>query len=89
MANYVLIRHSVEDFPKWKEVYEAHKPERVKMGVTDNKLFQDADDPNMVTILFDAEDLERAKEFTHSDEVREIMQKAGVGSQPDIYFLKG
>ncbi len=89
MANYVLIRHSVEDYPKWKAVYDAHKPERGKRGVTDNQLFQDADDPNMVTILFDAEDIQRAKEFTHSDEVREIMQKAGVVSKPDIYFLKG
>ena len=89
MANYVLIRHSVEDYPKWKAVFDAHKPERVNARVTDNQLFQDADDPNMVTILFDAEDMQRAKEFTHSDEVREIMQKAGVVSKPDIYFLKG
>lgn len=89
MANYVLIRHSVKDFPKWKEVYDAHKPERVKAGVTDNKLLQDADDPNMVTIIFDAEDVEQAKEFTSSDAVKEIMQNAGVVSQPEIYFLKG
>jgi hypothetical protein len=88
MANYVLIRHSVEDFPKWKAAYDEHKPERIKAGVTENKLFQDADDPNMVTILFDAEDVQQAKEFTHSDEVREIMQKAGVVSQPDIHFLE-
>jgi hypothetical protein len=83
-----LIRHSVEDFPKWKEVYDAHKPEREKAGVTDNKLLQDADDSNMVTIIFDAEDVERTKEFTSSDDVREIMQKAGVVSKPDIWFLK-
>ena len=88
MANYVLIRHSVEDFSKWKEVYDANKPERVKAGVTDNKLLQDADDPNMVTIIFDAEDVERAKEFTSSDAVKEIMQNAGVVSKPEIYFLK-
>jgi hypothetical protein len=89
MANYVLIRHSVEDYPKWKAAYDEHKPERVKAGVTDNKLFQDADDPNMVTIIFDTEDLERAKEFTSSDAVKEIMQKAGVVNKPEIYFLKG
>ena len=89
MANYVLVRHSVEDYTKWKTVYDAHEPERVKVGVTENQLFQDSDDPNMVTIIFDAEDVQRAKEFTHSDEVREIMQKAGVVSKPDIWFLKG
>lgn len=89
MANYVLIRHSVEDFSKWKAAYDEHKPERVKVGVTDNKLLQDADNPNMVTIVFDAEDVERAKEFTSSDAVKEVMQKAGVVGKPEIYFLKG
>lgn len=88
MANYVFIRHKVEDYAKWKVAYDEHKPERVAAGVTENKLFQDADDPNMVTILFDAEDMQRAKEFTESDDVREIMQKAGVVSKPDIHFLK-
>lgn len=88
MANYVLIRHSVEDFTKWKAAYDDHKPERQAAGVTENHLFQDADDSNKVTILFDAEDLERAKEFASSDELREIMQEAGVIGKPEIYFLK-
>lgn len=88
MANYVLIRHRVEDFSTWKEAYDAHKPERRAAGVTENRLFQDTDDSNTVTILFDAEDLERAKEFASSDDLREIMQKAGVTGKPEMYFLK-
>lgn len=88
MANYVLIRHGVENFPEWKTAYDAHKPERQAAGVTENQLFQDIGDANMVTILFDVEDLDRAKEFTSSDDLREIMQKAGVIGKPEIHFIE-
>lgn len=88
MANYVLVRHGVENFPEWKAAYDAHKPERQAAGVTENQLFQDIDNANMVTILFDVEDLDRANEFTSSDDLREIMREAGVIGKPEIYFFK-
>ena len=43
----------------------------------------------MVMVILEAEDLERAKEFARSDDLREAMQKVGVVGKPDIYFLKG
>ncbi len=87
MANYVIIRHSVQDYSEWKAAYDV-SPDRTAAGITDKHLFQDADDPNMVTLLFEAEDLKRAEEFLSSDEIRGVMQKAGVLGKPDIYFLK-
>jgi hypothetical protein len=37
--------------------------------------------------LFEAEDLQKAKEFGASAGLREAMQNAGVVDKPDIYFL--
>ena len=34
------------------------------------------------------EDLDKAKAFTASDDLRQAMEKAGVIVKPDVYFLK-
>jgi hypothetical protein len=34
-------------------------------------------------------DIDRAKAFAASPDLRETMQKVGVVNKPDIYFLKG
>lgn len=87
MANYMIVRHSVRDFSEWKPGYDAHEPVRAAAGLTEKHLLQDAHDSNMVTLIFEAEDLKRAEDFAGSDDLREVMQKIGVG-KPDIYFLK-
>ena len=86
--NYILIRHKVADFAKWKPVYDAHEPSRQNAGLKEEHLLRNADDPNEVILLFSTEDLDKAKAFTASDDLRQAMQKAGVSDKPDVYFLK-
>jgi hypothetical protein len=50
-------------------------------------LLRGADDNNEVVLLFEAQDLNRAKAFTASADLREKMQEVGVIDKPDIYFL--
>jgi hypothetical protein len=38
-------------------------------------------------MLFEAKDIQKAKEFAGSADLREVMQNAGVVDKPDIYFL--
>ena len=89
MASYMLIRHKVRDFPEWKRGYDAHLPKRVEAGLTEKHLFRGAQEPNEVILLFEAQDLNRAKTFAESTDLRETMQKVGVVDKPDIYFLNG
>ena len=49
-------------------------------------LLRNTDDPNEVVILFEAKDIQKAKEFAGSADLREAMQNAGVVDKPDIYF---
>jgi heme-degrading monooxygenase HmoA len=85
--NYGLVRHKVADFSKWKSVYDSHLPARQKAGVSEMHLLRNIDDPNEVIILFELEDLQKAREFSASSDLRERMQEAGVVDKPDIYFL--
>ncbi len=89
MANYMIARSRVQDYSEWKTEYDAHEPSRAAAGLTEKHLLQESDDPNKVTLIFEAEDLKRAEEFSTSDDLREAMQRAGVVGKPDIYFLKG
>ncbi len=89
MANYMITRAHVQDYSEWKTGYDAHEPSRAAAGLTEKYLLQDANDPNVVTLIFEAEDLKRAEEFSNSEDLREAMQKAGVVGKPDTYFLKG
>jgi hypothetical protein len=84
---FVLIRHKVKEFETWKAGYDDHQPKRAEAGLTENYLLRGADDANEVVALFEAQDLDRAKEFVASADLRETMQKVRVIDKPDIYFL--
>ena len=85
---YGLARSKVADFAKWKPHYDAYLPACQKTGLKELYLLRNTDDPNEVFLLFEADDLQKAREFAASADLRERMQEAGVIDKPDIYFLK-
>ncbi|HYA86693.1 MAG TPA: cyclase [Nitrospirota bacterium] len=87
MTTYILVRHKVRDYSVWKRGYDAHLPKRLEAGLTEKYLFRGANETNEVIILFEAKDLDRAKAFSESLDLRQAMEKAGVIDKPDIYFL--
>ena len=89
MAGYLLIRYNVWDFSEWKRGYDAHLPKRTEAGLTEKHLLRSAGDANEVVLLFQAEDLSRARAFAESPDLRQTMQNVGVIDKPDLYFLNG
>ena len=87
MANFVLIRHKVQDFAEWKRGYDAYLPKLNEAGLTEKHLFRNAHDANEVHILLEATDLGRAQAFAESAELRESRQKVGILDEPDIHIL--
>ena len=69
----LLIRHTVATFKKWKSVFDAHGPTRKAHGCKGGLLLRSADNPNELVILLRWSDLERARRFAASDELREMM----------------
>ncbi len=84
----LLVRHIVENYDEWKAAFDAHADFRQANGSRGGHLFGNSTNPNEVLILFEWDDLQKARQFVDSDELREAMQKAGVTDQPDIYFLE-
>jgi heme-degrading monooxygenase HmoA len=85
---YMLVRHKVEDYERWKPVFDEHATVREQSGSMGGRLWRSADDPNEVVILFEWDNMENARRFYSSDDLRETMQRAGVVDQPDIYTLE-
>ena len=85
---HMLVRHKVADFAKWKPVYDDHLPARQKAGLKEVHLLRNIEDSNEVILLFSVEDPDKAKAFAASDYLRQVIQKAGVNDEPDVYFLE-
>jgi len=85
---YVLVNHKVEDYDKWKLVYDEDGSTRKAGGSKSAFLFHNAEDPNQLVVLTQWEDLESAKKFSESEDLQITMQKAGVKGRPDIYYLE-
>ncbi len=84
---YILVRHKVEDYAKWKPIFDEDGVNRKAGGSKGAQLFRNADNPNELIILMEWDDLGKAKQFTQSPALREAMERAGVADQPDMYFL--
>jgi hypothetical protein len=84
---YVLIRHKVADFGKWKQAYDADITSRQRAGLKETHLLHNVQDHEEVVLLLEVADLQKAMEFCHSSDLRDTMQKAGVVTKPDMMFL--
>lgn len=85
---YLLVRHKVRNFSKWKRAYDAHARARRKAGLRQKSLLRNLRSPREVFILFHASSLSKAKRFASSADLRKAMKQAGVVSKPEISFLK-
>lgn len=86
--NVTIIQHKVKDFGKWLPVYEAHDSVRRAGGLTEIALGRGLDDSNKITVASRSEDIQKAKDFTNSPDLKAAMQKAGVTGPPTISFVK-
>jgi len=84
---YIFVRHKVEDYNMWKPVFDEHGAVRKTMGSKGGYLFRNIDDPNEVVMYIEVDDVEKAREFVKSEDLRQTMERSGVIDQPDIYFL--
>lgn len=85
---YMLGKASVEDFETWKSNFDDNDSYRTDHGQRGFQVFQSADDPNEVVVLFEWDEAENARSLFASEEMRERLAKAGLKGQPDLSFLK-
>jgi hypothetical protein len=86
MAAALIVRHRVANFEVWKKVFDSMTDLRRSHGWTSAIVYRDAADPNVVTIVNRVKDLDSAKRYGGSAELRQGMQAAGVQGPPEVFF---
>ena len=86
--NVVVIKHTVADYNKWKPFFDSDSVNRNAAGLREIGLARGIENQNEVEIPFMIGDVQKAKAFTNDPKLKDVMQKAGVVSQPDIKFIK-
>ena len=84
----MFVRHRVANYGAWRKGYDAFEAHRPSFGVTGQAVYQDAADPEMVTVTHDCATLDAAKALASSDALKQAMVGAGVVGAPEIWFTK-
>ena len=82
----MFVRHSVADYATWKKGYDAFDSKRKALGVTAQACYQSATDPKDITITHTFSNLEAAKSFASSADLKDAMKNAGVIGEPSIWY---
>jgi hypothetical protein len=86
-ANENLTIHiKVKDYATWRPAYDGHEKNRLSAGITNGRVFRNAQDPNDVVILQDVADVAKARTWLGSNDMKATMQKSGVVGSPNVRF---
>lgn len=85
---YVLVIHKVEDYNKWKQLYDDDGATRKAKGSKGAQLLRNNNDPNHLVVMTEWDNLESAKNFAESEDLSKTMQNAGVIGRPAVFYLE-
>jgi heme-degrading monooxygenase HmoA len=85
--SHMLIKHHVQDYAKWRAIFDDKAGLRVENGEQYAHVFRNADDPDNIVIMFRWDSLENARRWTQDPRLKAAMQEAGVMGPPEILFL--
>jgi hypothetical protein len=85
--NMLVITHKVSNFEKWLAVYDGHDSIRLANGIHSYVVGRGLQDSNMVFVATKADDMEKAKAFSKSPDLKKAMQKSGVVGTPSISYI--
>lgn len=83
-----IIQHKVANFMKWKPVFDANDSAQRAAGLTNYILGRGIKDSNWVVIILKMADVEKAKAFAASVDLKDKMKKGGVLGIPGFIYLK-
>lgn len=84
----LLARLDVADFDRWKVGFDDNEGTRREAGIFGHHINRLRDAPNTVMIYMAVRDLDGARAFSVSDDLKRIMQEVGVQGPPDFSWMK-
>jgi len=85
---YMFVRQEVQDYEAWKSVFDSGSDLRRRNGAKSYRLLRPENGSSEVVALFEWDNLDNARRFASSAELKEAMQRAGVTGKPETLFLE-
>ena len=82
------VRHRVEDYPRWKEVFDSTAEYKRSHGWKGYRIHAIEGDSSHLLVMEEFETEDRSREFLGSEYLREAMGRAGVSEVPDILVVE-
>jgi quinol monooxygenase YgiN len=83
---FVMVRHKVANYAKWKRVVDSHAKWRKEAGEKCFYVCRSSKSPNDLLVWCEWANAARAKKFVRSPKLRVAMKAAGVVGKPEISF---
>lgn len=83
----VVVSHTVADFDTWKAAFDADEEARRAAGIVGHHINRGDDEPNALSVYLAVTDLDKARAFSSSDDLRAAMEAAGVISAPEVNWM--
>lgn len=83
-----LVLHRVADYDAWRKVYDSVAEMQDNGGVTQQSVHRMAGDPDNVLVIHHFNDVDTAKAFFASPDLKDAMQRAGVQGEPRIEYYE-
>jgi heme-degrading monooxygenase HmoA len=84
----ILMKFEVEDFAKWKEGFKVAEGLRNAAGAKGVQVLRGDDNPKLVAVITEWDDVESAKSFSQNPALKEAQKKAGVRTLPEVAVLQ-
>jgi quinol monooxygenase YgiN len=84
----LFVRHKVDDYGKWKRGYDEFASLRKENGVTGSSVHRDANDPDLIIVTNQFKDVNAAKAFAGSEQLKSAMAELGVSGPPEIWLAE-
>jgi antibiotic biosynthesis monooxygenase (ABM) superfamily enzyme len=85
---YMLIRSSVKDYEAWKSVFDSLNELRIQSGQRSYQILRQENGSNGLIALFAWDNLDNARKYAASPELKAAMERAGVAGKPEFLFLE-
>jgi heme-degrading monooxygenase HmoA len=85
--SYLMIRHKVANYGKWKRAVNAFKKFRKTSGEKSFYVCRGSKNPNDLIVFCGWDSASRMRNFVRSAELRRAMKEAGVISRPEVTFF--
>ena len=84
-----ILSHEVADLDAWLEGYDGADDVRTSNGIIGHAANQSVDNPSVTVVYHQAESMETLHAFLANPVLKEVMEAAGVTSEPEVSFHTG